>query len=467
MLTLKHYLTLAISIAVLSLSFGGEVADSNLQISYIGSTGYLLESANKKILVDPTYGDIVQSFQYPYANLEAEGKIQNAEVPFDEIDLILITHVHLGHFDAAKTLACLANTNAKLITTQGVADSLEATSDNYSLIEDQIYVPDIDTYTMFDTTFSEIPLTITKIDHWGETELLQYSFTMDGLELAYYLDYSQQDGQDHHIKTSEIDLAILDGDVFLDNTKREMFKSDFDYGYTIFTHFTSMQTMADRIEENKTDCPNVAFMPNSMDILNFDFTGDSYTIDTINQAPVISEAVQNDTVLVGESFSIDFSDMASDPDDDEFMLSIIQGNGKDLPDWITFDESTSILSGTSTEAQMLSLSLTACDVHNAWTKKLFRLVFKEASSSIKPKSELDNIKIYPTIASNTLTIDLSESANSYSKLTIINSVGTVLTQSFLNQKEKIDIDVTKLPKGMYFIKIEGNTMVICQSFMKQ
>lgn len=273
MKTFRIILVLCITAFYSTLSCVAQLAANNIQVSYIGSTGYLLETAHKKVLVDPTYGDIVQKFGYPYASKETERKLLNAEVPFDNIDLILISHVHLGHFDAHKTYQCLkANSNATLLTTQGVADSIASVADDLNSVVERIVVPNIEFYSVLDTLIDGIAIRTTKVNHWGPSELLQFSFSIDGLELAYYLDYNKRAGQKHHVKTTDIDLAILDGALMLDDAKRLMFKNDFKAAYSIFTHFTNRAEMEAKLSENKVQFINVSYMSVSMEKQLFVFS---------------------------------------------------------------------------------------------------------------------------------------------------------------------------------------------------
>jgi PKD repeat protein len=67
-----------------------------------------------------------------------------------------------------------------------------------------------------------------------------------------------------------------------------------------------------------------------------------------------------------------------------------------------------------------------------------------------------DFKIYPNPANTKVTIDLSNALNNYQKLEILNSNGQVcITQPIEAGKDMIDIDLEKIARGLYLIKL-GN-----------
>jgi len=87
---------------VFSLFFGyaalPEPPAADLRITYVGNAGYLLEADGRKILIDALLG----SYQSQYVQLprEIQIRLENAESPFDNVDLVLATHYHHDHFGA-------------------------------------------------------------------------------------------------------------------------------------------------------------------------------------------------------------------------------------------------------------------------------------------------------------------------------------------------------------------------------
>lgn len=466
MKNLRQFFILAIITISGCGNLAAEIADSSIQVTYIGSTGYLLETAHKKVLIDPTYGDIVQGFGYPYASTEVESKLLSAEAPFDNIDLILISHIHLGHFDAYKTFQCLkANSNAILVTTQGVADSIAGAADDYASVESRIYVPELETYAMKNAVVNDFPLTITKIDHWGPTELLQFSFKMDSLNVAYYLDYKQQEGKEHHAKTENIDIAILDGALMLDDAKREVFKTDFDVKYTVFTHFTNTSSMEAKIEENKGDLPDVGYMAASLDCQLFNFSNGATLMEQINSAPVFSQQLENDTIMVGANYSVDLSDLISDAEGHDVVLSATMNNGMGIPDWIYIDDANKVISLTATEAQTIALQLIVTDESGAWTKASKKIIVLDPTSTSLRGINNQPLLVYPSRASNFINIDISNLSETNLEVSICDMRGRLVKQMMLNER-RTKINVSAFEVGMYIVFLKGKEVTYSCSFVK-
>jgi len=67
-------------------------------ITYVSNAGVLININDKKILIDGLCTSKVRS--YKSTPLEIREKIINGVPPFDNIDIMLITHQHSDHFDA-------------------------------------------------------------------------------------------------------------------------------------------------------------------------------------------------------------------------------------------------------------------------------------------------------------------------------------------------------------------------------
>ena len=70
---------------------------NNLEITYIANEGFLLTSSTHKILIDGLFSEGYGAFSVPPK--EVTDKIMNSEAPFDNINLLLLTHYHKDHCD--------------------------------------------------------------------------------------------------------------------------------------------------------------------------------------------------------------------------------------------------------------------------------------------------------------------------------------------------------------------------------
>ena len=72
--------------------------ESAVQIYFLGGCGYLISGGGKNILVDALYKHPNPRFSHVRTPDEAYVKMLNAEPPFENIDLLLVSHNHADHF---------------------------------------------------------------------------------------------------------------------------------------------------------------------------------------------------------------------------------------------------------------------------------------------------------------------------------------------------------------------------------
>jgi L-ascorbate metabolism protein UlaG (beta-lactamase superfamily) len=100
-----HAVAVATTIAALPvLSLHGQVDHvatdtSGVEITHIANEGFLIAGGGRRVLVDALFSSGVQG--YPTIPADILSNLEAGEAPFDRIDLVLATHHHADHFDAA------------------------------------------------------------------------------------------------------------------------------------------------------------------------------------------------------------------------------------------------------------------------------------------------------------------------------------------------------------------------------
>lgn len=119
---MKYLASLAIGIA--ALSFGFLEAGPPAEITYIANEGFLIEVGSRKLLIDAIFDD--RSITYAHVpDEETLSLIQTSKPPFDDIDLVLVTHSHRDHFSVGPMLEHLkGNPSGVLIGPPQVMDTL-------------------------------------------------------------------------------------------------------------------------------------------------------------------------------------------------------------------------------------------------------------------------------------------------------------------------------------------------------
>lgn len=108
-----------------------------VEITYIANEGVLISAGGKQLLIDGLH----REYQRAYAFLPAaeREKIETAKAPFDQVDLVLVSHMHLDHFHAESVgLHLQHNPKALLVSSHQVVDQVEKNFKNYQAIRARV-----------------------------------------------------------------------------------------------------------------------------------------------------------------------------------------------------------------------------------------------------------------------------------------------------------------------------------------
>lgn len=93
----------------------------SLEVTYIANEGFLLAAGDSKVIIDGLFREGIE----PYAALSpaARDDLETAQPLFDGVQLVLVSHYHADHFDAAAVARYLVhNFRAVLVSSPQVAD---------------------------------------------------------------------------------------------------------------------------------------------------------------------------------------------------------------------------------------------------------------------------------------------------------------------------------------------------------
>jgi len=110
---------------------------STVEITYIANEGVLISAGGKQVLIDGLH----REYQPAYAFLPAAERenIETAKPPFDKIDLILVSHMHLDHFHPESIGRYLHhNPKALLVSSQQVVDEVEKNFKDYQSVKGRV-----------------------------------------------------------------------------------------------------------------------------------------------------------------------------------------------------------------------------------------------------------------------------------------------------------------------------------------
>lgn len=228
----------------LALSAGADsTVPSPLTVTYVGNTGFLVEAPGRKIAIDALLGG--QPSVYYDIPDSVVALMKAAQPPFDNIDVIAVTHWHHDHFDAGIVAQHLkSDTRCVVLCPQQVADSLAARPE-YGAISQRIHVIDIPVDSVASYSQAGISVRILSsrhgpyydvdsngktVDIHRTTRNLEYLFTLGGRTVFHSGDAAFEDKYRYQViglGKDSIDIAFVpawgchDQQSFTENMVRE------------------------------------------------------------------------------------------------------------------------------------------------------------------------------------------------------------------------------------------------------
>jgi hypothetical protein len=172
----------------------------------------------------------------------------------------------------------------------------------------------------------------------------------------------------------------------------------------------------------------------------------------INDAPTVANAIPDQTVPVNNSFlyQIPENTFTDIDQNDSLTYSAQIAGGFKLPEWLNFEPSTRILSGTPTETQELNIEVTATDNFFAGADDVFKLSVLPTVSVVDLSG--NRILIYPNPCNDKFNIRFG-SVQQNSTINVTNVNGILILSEKINSDRK-QIDMSRFAKGIYFIEIK-------------
>ena len=154
-----------------------ERTGAEVEVTYIGNAGFMITVGDKKILIDALYEG--RPIPRQVADL-----LETAQPPFDDVDLILATHIHYDHFHQDTVISHMEhNPGAVFVSSPDVVDLVA----QYTNLQDRTIPIQIRHRVgeKFQLVVGEIGVEAFFLDHGGGTLNLGYIITVDGRRLFH------------------------------------------------------------------------------------------------------------------------------------------------------------------------------------------------------------------------------------------------------------------------------------------
>lgn len=139
-------------------------SQNKCNITYVANEGFLIESENKKILVDALFDKINENWCDSPSDSIIE-LMQTAKAPFNNVDIIAISHKHRDHFnDSVVVNHLLSNKKGIVICPNQVFEILKENK-NFPQIKNRIVKITPNQYCDTNITVSDIPIRVLRLEH--------------------------------------------------------------------------------------------------------------------------------------------------------------------------------------------------------------------------------------------------------------------------------------------------------------
>lgn len=209
-----------------------------MKITYLGNSGFLIETEKHKVLIDGLFRAGVEGLM----SMPAEQRtiIEGGQPPYDNVDLVLVTHNHPDHVEPIALGTYLTNNpKSMLLTTPGVVERLQIAYRGYDDIHARVggFTPPPRPLV---SQHEDIRITAVKLDHLNlrDSENIAFVVEMDGWKFYHGGDgiVTLQEFLGLGFTDGDLDVAFLPywyiaSDVFIEAMRRGL-----DSKHVIVTH---------------------------------------------------------------------------------------------------------------------------------------------------------------------------------------------------------------------------------------
>jgi L-ascorbate metabolism protein UlaG (beta-lactamase superfamily) len=203
-------------------------AQSHCKITYVSNEGFLIQNGDNKVLVDALFDHIDENW-CDSPNDTILDALKYAKPPFNNVDLIAVTHKHRDHFNADVVVShMLHNKYAYIICPEQVGEIL-IKNENYKKFADRVTICTPGEYCDEKITVNHIPLRICRLEHshymeedtinggkinrHRNIENLGYVFDLNGMKIFHCGDSNSSNEKEYstfNLQDENIDIAFLE-----------------------------------------------------------------------------------------------------------------------------------------------------------------------------------------------------------------------------------------------------------------
>lgn len=194
-----------------------------------------------------------------------------------------------------------------------------------------------------------------------------------------------------------------------------------------------------------------------------------------NTPPYFIESIDDITIGAETDLLLSLANIAGDDDPgDRVFFSVVEKGTGTLPGWLTFNESTKVLSGTPAYSDIgdYTIEVTITDIAGASATQSFMIHVLDPTSVHEHGAKNTGFVLFPNPASHKITCVLSLNSPSEYTIRVIDIGGkTILHKTGIYNNmlpcNNVAIDIQHLRPGMYILTVDTPQFSASQKFEKR
>ncbi len=252
-----------------------EIGEFDNVILHTGVCGFLIATGGKRILIDSLF-----QVDSPPTPAERVLAMRQGLPPFNDIDLILITHDHHDHFDANIVgNNMLNNLDAVLVSTDVVASKLQNQFSQYEQIRDRVMGIRLERGEREQMSIAGVDLEIIFLSHEVPTvPNLGFIFTIGDISFFHTGDMNPEsvlvsDLQAYGLPERQIDVAFVSGFRLMDERYSDRILVGIQPKVMVPMHFNFSKTYdVSVLDEVEASFQNIVLFREEMTWMTFDLS---------------------------------------------------------------------------------------------------------------------------------------------------------------------------------------------------
>jgi L-ascorbate metabolism protein UlaG (beta-lactamase superfamily) len=261
----------ALLLVLCSLNLAYAAAAAEVKILYVANEGFLIEIGSTKVLIDAMFVD--KTIDYCHIpSEETLAQMSNAEAPFDDVDLVLVTHGHRDHFAPGPVLEHLdSNPDSVLVGPPQAIEQLKKMRPGLEEYGGRIREIDLELFQSTSLDLEGIQLQVHRIHHseymvtdektgkkynrHEKVENLAYVIEIDGMTLLHVgdavLPINREYLEAEHLPEN-MDFVFLEYFDWSDET-REILQQRMKPDHVVFMHLPREPEKIERLDHHLSD----------------------------------------------------------------------------------------------------------------------------------------------------------------------------------------------------------------------